>query len=244
MTSDADRAAGKKGRFTNMLNCIETLFRRLTLVLAIVVGLAYAPAALADVTFNFLPVNTFSGTAPAGTLSATFSDVTGGVQLVITSNLANGENLDPNKALYLNINPSLDGQLSDLGFALTANTGFSQAASVQTGADGFKADGDGVYDILFTYTMSTKAFTTGESQTYLISDSAGTIHASDFNFLSTCDTGCGTGGWLAAIHVQNTPNGGSGSAYVGGVVPDGGVTLVLLGSVLVGVETLRRKLRV
>jgi hypothetical protein len=231
----------KKGRSIKMLARSEVLFRRLTPVLVTVLALACAPAAFADVTFSFLPTNTFSGTAPAGTLTATLSDVVGGVQLVITSSLGAGENLDPGKALYLNLDPTLDP--TKLAFALTANTGFSQAATVMTGEDAFKPDGDGLFDILFTYGSSTKAFTTGESQTYLISGITG-LTAANFNFLSNCGSGCGTGGWLAAIHVQNTPNGGSGSAFVGGTVPDGGVTLVLLGGVLVGVETLRRKLRV
>ena len=168
----------------------------------------------AHASLSFDPGNTFSGTAPAGSLTADFTDVAGGAQLVITSNLAAGENLDPGKALYFNINPSKDSLLPSLTFTLTGNTGFSEAASVMTGADSFKADGDGNYDINFTFSPSTKAFTTGESQTYKITTASGTISASDFvNYLSS--TGGGNGNWLAAIHVQNTPSGGSGSAWVG-----------------------------
>jgi hypothetical protein len=163
--------------------------------------------------FDFLPANTFSGTAPAGTLTAVFTDVAQGtcggsggcVQLVITSNLGSNENLDPGKALYLNIDPAKSSELGSLAFTLAANTGFSQAAGVMTGEDTFKPDGDGLMDILFTYTSGTKAFTTGESQTYDISTTLGTISAADFDFSSTCGMGCGTGGHLAAVHVQNTP---------------------------------------
>ena len=176
-----------------------------------------AGTARADVIFDFLPTNTFSGTAPVGTLSADFQNVAGGVQLTITSSLASGENLDPGKALYLNINPADDASLGSLSFSLTANTGFSQAAIVMTGADAFKPDGDGKMDILFTYAPSTKAFTTGESQTYAITGIAG-LTAADFDVGSTCGSGCGTGSHLAAIHVQNTPSGGSGSAFVGGTL--------------------------
>jgi hypothetical protein len=136
---------------------------------------------------------------------------------VITSNLAAGENLDPGKALYFNVNPSKDSILQNLSFTLTGNTNFNQQATVMTGADSFKADGDGYYDINFTFNTSTKAFTTGESQTYKITTSSGTISASDFvNYLSS--TGGGNGNWLAAVHVQNTPSGGSGSAWVGATV--------------------------
>ncbi len=77
----------------------------LVLLLLLTCLLAALPAG-AD-TLNFLPTNTFSGTAPGGTLSISFTDVSGGscpavggcVQMVITSNLGSGENLDPNKGI-------------------------------------------------------------------------------------------------------------------------------------------------
>jgi len=216
---------------------------------ALALGIAGFPAH-ADLVFSFLPTNTFSGTAPAGTLTADFSVVSANeVQLVITSNLASGENLDPGKALYLNFNDAkVPTDLSNLTFTLTANTGFSQAATVMTGDDTFKPDGDGQMDILFTYGSATKAFTTGESQTYLITDSAGSLAPSDFDFLSDCTSGCGTGGHLAAIHVQNTPSGGSGSAYVAGTHNNVADTpepsaLALLGSAIAAMGFIRRQRR-
>jgi hypothetical protein len=183
-------------------------------------AIAFAPswAAADTLIFDFLPANTFSGTAPAGTLEAVFTDVgTNQVQLAITSSLAAGENLDPGKALYLNFQ-NHTGNPGNLNFALTGNSGFSQAASVQTGNGDFKADGTGGHlDILFTYSSSTKALTNGESQTYLITTSSGTLSTADFNYLSDG----GSPSWLAAIHVQNTPSGGSGSGWVGGVPGNG-----------------------
>jgi hypothetical protein len=209
-------------------------------------------------TLDFLPTNTFSGTAPAGTLGVTITDSkslatlnSNQVQLMITSSLASGENLDPGKALYLNIVPALSGDLGNLTFLLTANTGFSQAASVNTKEDDFKADGGGKYDILFTYLPSTKAFGTGQSQTYTVTDttSGATLTASDFDTKSTTLGGNGT--WLAAIHVQNTPSGSSGSAFVSGtgsvtdphaVVPEPS-TLLIAGPAALGfvIYGLRRR---
>src|SRR5262249_38595659 len=154
----------------------------------VLAGLALAPSAASanTLTFNFNPVNTFSGTAPAGSLTATFTDLgNGDVSLLLTSNLAAGENLDPGKAFYFNFDPSEDA--TALSFTLTGNPGFSQASSVMTtnnpNDNNFKADGDGHYSILFTYSSGTKAFTTGESQTYDVHSTAGPIGVSDFDFL-------------------------------------------------------------
>ena len=203
-----------------------------------------ASAETAHAYLSFNPGNTFSGNAPAGFLTADFTDVAGGVQLVITSNLASGENLDAGKSLYFNFNPSKDPILNNLSFALTGNTSYSQQAIVLTGADSFKADGDGYYDINFSFSPSSKAFTTGESQTYTITTASGTISASDFtNYLSS--PGVGNGSWLAAAHVQNTPAGGSGSAWVVGTVTSTPIPAAawLLGSGLIGLAGISRGLK-
>jgi hypothetical protein len=173
-------------------------------------------------------------------------DVAGGVQLTITSALMGTENLQAKKALYLNVSNSIDP--TKLSFSLTGNTNFAQASKVELGRDKFKAGPVGMYDILFTYAPSTKVFTSGESQTYLIAyGGTGGISASYFDLMSSSTSG-GGGGWLAAVHVQNTRVGGEDSAWVGATttvpkVPDGGMTLMLLGGALVGLEILRRKFR-
>lgn len=174
--------------------------------------------ARADLIVSFNPSNTYSGTAPAGSLTLDFSNVgTNEVQLVIGfpastgSALGSGENLDPGKAIYLNFDkPNI---VSDLKFTLQSNSGFGQASSVQFGSfepGSYNAN----YPILMTYSPGTKAFTTGESQTYLITlTGPGSFSASDF------DVGAGPGGYLGFVHVQNTPDGGPGSAWVGGSDP-------------------------
>jgi hypothetical protein len=220
---------------------------------ALVLGLlAFAPGkASADLTLNFDPASTFSGTSPTGNLTATFTDGTGvnagKVILTITSHLGTNqgtqENLDPHDALYFNFNPAKT--VTDLSFSLTANTGFSQASSVMEDENEFKADGvGGFYDILFTYSPSTKAFTNGESQTYLIGYTGGSISSSDFDFFSTPDQGPPLS-FLGAVHVQNTGSNGQSSAFVGGSTPTAvpvpsTMALALSGLVGAGLAGLRR----
>jgi hypothetical protein len=204
----------------------------LTLVAATLAALTWTGASQAGILeIDFTPAGTWTGTPPGGApgstiLSVVFTDsgtdntlAANQVRVVITSNLAAGENLDPQKqgAIFLNFNPAKSADLGSLTFALTANTNFSEVSNVMQGEDGFKPDGDGLYDILFTYGSGTKAFTNGESQTYLITDPNENLLASDFNFLSTHSGPFGP--FLGAIHVQNTPNGGSGSAFVAGGPP-------------------------
>jgi hypothetical protein len=194
----------------------RTACGRAAVPLAILSLLLGSASARADFILNYSAASTFSGTAPAGSLTATFTDVAGGVKLVLSSSLAAGENLDPGPegAFFFNFDPSQSTLLSSLNFQMIANTNFSQAATVSTGEDAFKADGGGYYDVLFSYKPSTKAFTGGESQTYMITSNSGTVTSADFYFLSTPSGGNGT--WLSAVHVQNTPNGGNGSAFVAG----------------------------
>jgi hypothetical protein len=157
-----------------------------------------------------------------------------GVQLKITSSLSGNENLDPGKALYLNINPDKYNLLGSLGF--------SKSAIVKQAQDKYKADGiGGCFDILFTYSKSTKAFMNGQSQTYFISSSIGTVSASDLAaFLSKNNNGSPL---LAAVHVQGVTTtqcvGDSGWVHSTTSVPDGGTTVILLGFAITGIGTLR-----
>jgi hypothetical protein len=154
------------------MKLFQKIFQRILLLAVIFTATLTSGISTAHASFLFNPVNTFSGTAPVGYLTADFTDVVGGVQLVINSNLAVGESLDPGKALYFNFNPSKSSILPNLSFQLTGDVSFCQQADVSTGTDAFKADGDGYYDINFTFTPSTKAFISGESQTYKITAAA------------------------------------------------------------------------
>ncbi|HEX4645822.1 MAG TPA: hypothetical protein VH598_09455, partial [Verrucomicrobiae bacterium] len=97
-------------------------------------------------------------------------------------------------------------------------------SSVQLGENKFKADGDGFYDILINFATggtASQTFGAGDTLTYRISYTSA-ISTSDFEFKSAM--GGGTGSYYAAEQVQNTPNGGSGSGWIGAtnfvVVPE------------------------
>jgi len=192
--------------------------------------IAAAQAANAGtVTFGF---NTeySGGQAPGGPtpwVTATFQDITSGaeagsVELTIsTLNLVQSENV---VEADFNINPSLDNQLgsgtgtNNLGVWTTGNLVFAPASGTFTAttigskADGFMADGDGKYDIQFTYPTGAAIgrFNKGLTSSYFISDPSdpGAITAASFESLST--PAGGHGPFLAAAHVQNTTGAGSG----------------------------------
>jgi hypothetical protein len=180
---------------------------------ALAVWAGTSASAFADLTLNL--TTTFSGSSPASSTQPWVQAVLhdngdGTVNLTIsTPNLSASENID---GFYLNFNSSLDvTKLSFTGF--TVNSGTVNTPTPSTGANGFKADGDGFYDIKLAFTPggTAGAFGAGESVTYTISSSQGNISSLDFDFFSSPGGGAGT--WAAAAHIQNT---------VGGVTSDSG----------------------
>jgi hypothetical protein len=83
--------------------------------------------------------------------------------------------------------------------------------TISQGVNGFKADGDGEYDINLSFTTggnTNKTFTGGDSLQYTISGSG--ISASSFDFLS--HPAGGHGPFITAAHIQNTTGAGSGGS--------------------------------
>jgi hypothetical protein len=145
--------------------------------------------------------NSFSGGVPGGHapwVGATFQDSSQGVLLTVDNGgLIGTEFLSE---LYLNINPADNTKISSLKFTLEGETAGVSAPTIQTGVDHFKADGDGLYDVLFSFaTANAGRFGAGDSVTYLISGIPG-LTAADFQFLSTPDGGHGP--FDAAGHIQ------------------------------------------
>lgn len=161
-----------------------------------------AKAEATGVLYQFDNVFSYSGSAssPAGPgpwVDATLQDNANGVLLTVDNlGLTGGEFLSQ---LYLNINP-LDN-VNNLTFTFVSGTSGVTAPTIQTGEDGFKADGDGKYDILFNFdTVNSGRFGAGDSITYLIAGISG-LSASDFKYLST-SAGGQHGPFYGAGHIQ------------------------------------------
>jgi hypothetical protein len=210
-------------------------------LIAMLIALGSGSAIRADFTLDFFPGGTFTGTQPgAGSgpggaiFQMTFADTAGGVNVTLQSFLAPGENLAANDAIYFNFNPAKSALLGSLNFVLTSSTGPgpTPAGTFNQGEDAFKADGDGAYDILVTYPGGGGAMQMvgGDTQIYFVAG----VSSSDFNFGSTPQPGNGTN-FTAALHVQNTPNGGSGSAFVGNGGPNNNITPAPPSVVLLGI---------
>lgn len=172
-------------------------------------ALACAPSVFGDdYLFNFN--NTFSGTGPtppAPWVTVEFKDVgLNTVDMTFSgSGLQGSEFVDE---LYLNFNTAKD--VTQLSITpLSSSGGFSLPTS-NTGANQFMADGDGDYDIKFTFsTANGSRFMAGDSMTYQFTDANG-LNADDFDFVS--QMGGGAGAWLAAAHI-NSIGGGSASGW-------------------------------
>jgi hypothetical protein len=195
----------------------------------------------ANATLSFTLHDEFSGgDQPLGSVLVDFTNAgANAVDLTITSQLVNLEFLG---ALYLNLNPAYDP--NDLNFALTGSTGTFGSPTISTGTDAFKADGDGLYDILVDFNIAPPGdrFNDTDSVTFTLTGITGLVEG-DFNFLSAPSGGHGP--FLAAAHIQGVGPNGEGSGWIapgnGAPVPDGGATVMLLGTALACLGALRRR---
>ena len=228
--------------------------RRYAMLLGLVAALALLmnQNASASVTFN-LNTEFSGGQAPAEAapwVSAIFTDTgMNQVTLKLTNlDLNLSENIDE---WDFNIDPALDGLLSGGGLTFGAPTPSSPSTGlmVLTGADAFKADGDGLYDIrlVFSPGMSgfgpANGFAPGSSLSFTITGVG--LSANSFDFLSSPSGGHGP--FFTAAHVQNTTGVGSGGS--GWIAPTGVTTfsapepssILLLGAGLVGLGMLLKR---
>ena len=153
----------------------------------------------------------FSGsTTPAASppwIEGIFQDVAGGVQFSITNvGLSTGEFVGE---LYFNLNPAYGANgPASLSFSLQSRGGSFDLPSVSKQANAFKADGDGYFDVMLSFSTSSASgqhrFVGGDSLSYLISGLSG-LKASDFVFQSS-DSSTGL---YAAAHIQGISGGTS-----------------------------------
>ena len=190
--------------------CSKALLSAVTLVFSFA-------ANAASLTFDFsTSFGSVPADGPAPWLTAVFDDggTPGSVDLSLS--VAGTAGAADITEVYLNLAPALDATL--LTFTRTGGTG-PTAISVDLGEDDYKADGDGLYDILIDLPpppgQQAQRFNAGETLQFSITG-IGSLTAGDFNFFST--PAGGTGPFLAAAKVQDTGLGGEGSDWIG-VVP-------------------------
>ncbi len=145
----------------------------------------------------------FSGAPPAGPvpwLTATFDDQGSAGSVNMTLNAANLTGEEFVTGWYLNLDPALGP--SSLTFSMPTKVGAFDIPTISLGADSFKADGDGRYDILLAFPTpdgSDARFTAGDALTYTITGIPSLI-ASSFDFPSAPAGGLGP--YPMAVHVQ------------------------------------------
>jgi hypothetical protein len=160
-------------------------------------------------------------TNPPPWLNATFDDggSAGTVDLTITAlGLVGDEKV---KGVYFNLDPALDP--TQLVFSAPIKTGQFEDPGINLGIDGYKADGDGYYDILIEFNPdgANEAFNGGEAVEYTIT--LASLTANSFDFISAPDGG--EGEYVTAAHLQSLDTTGD-SAWVTTPEP---ATVCLLG---------------
>lgn len=187
--------------------------------------LAASGQASYGVTFNLDTEFSF-GTPPASSttpwVTATFSNIVGGVQLdIFNANLVGTEFVS-------------DFWFNYGGNAALTYTNVSGDSFVDINKNPMTADGGGLYSIHFAYNKANSdRFTGGEHSIYDI----GGATANDFNVLSTPSGGNGT--WYAAAHVQGID--GAYSGFIGAIPEPEIYAMMLAGLGLMGFVARRRR---
>jgi hypothetical protein len=199
-------------RFSRKREMEEAMFRkRVTTLISPLIAAAgllvfgTAPVSAAPVIFVFsgadFSVDPTHNTG--GSLTVTISDIMGGVQLQIDNNLVDAGAFP--REFYFNTTAA---PLAGAVGSCVACGAIGAPLLFSFGTDAYKADGDGLYDIHIQMDNAPPAerLTPGESATLKILSGTAGFNAASFLTLSAPDGGHGP--FLAAVHVQELPNGG------------------------------------
>lgn len=184
----------------------------------------------------------FSGAAPpqgtAPWITATFADTATPGTVRLTMSTANLIGTEFVSSWYFNLDPNL----SPINLTIAPiDTSAVSSYAIFKSANDFKADGDGKYDIMFSFptSESDNRFTRGE--TVIFDFTIEGLTASSFDFISYPDGGHGP--YKSAAHVQGIVSSQGDSGWVA-PIPEPG-TMILLGSGLLGLAIVagRKKFR-
>lgn len=169
--------------------------------------LAAAPSAHATITWTFETEFSGSGSSVSGPVTVTLDDGggSGGVGVTVDTSGLDASLTEFVTGLYLNLDPGIDP--TSLVFAFDG--GAVDPVSVSLGTDAFKADGDGLYDILIQWPTDPPRFEA--DLTDLISFSLVGLVEENFLFLSTPNGG--NGPFYAALKGQSLGTNGNGSGW-------------------------------
>ena len=232
--------------------------RRILLATLLFTAMSLVPATARASTVTISLDYVFSGATPASTapfLTATFRDgadcsggacAAGTVQLLLTASLESADEFVT----------EWDFNSSVLPLTITQNNG--PTASISTGSNAFKADGDGFYDIGLVFASGPPSARMDGTDTAMFTITGAGITTATFNQLSFGSTGSG-GPFRSAAHIQgiqpscsgwvgdsasNTNGNGQTGPCGSTTVPDGGTTLTLLGLALGGIGAVRRYMNI
>lgn len=164
-------------------------------------------AAQADTVHLDLRMEYSGSQEPDGSLTATFTDVPGGVELTLSSHLMGREFVSD---WLFNLESELDPD--ELHFMKTDSTGSFADPVISTGFDAFGAGGGSNYDVQFSFSLEPgHRFGEGDEVVYLITSSEA-IDARSFRVVSSPDGGKGP--YLTAAHVQGVGPAASGSGWL------------------------------